>query len=59
MSVKVILFTLVALSMAQQNYQKRYIYLGEDDNPCGIGSGYSDDMKLVINIYGQEPYETI
>ena len=57
MSVKVILFTLVALSMAQQNYQERAIYLGWYDNHCYLSGDYEDDMKLTVIIPGQEPYE--
>ena len=59
MSVKVILFTLVALSMAQQDHQESAIYLGWYDNPCNMADYFQDDMKLVINIYGQDPYEVI
>ena len=53
-SAFLLLSAIVVLTVSQQNYQRRNIWVGPDDSPCNYGSGTKDKVNLVITVPGKE-----
>ena len=53
-SVFLLLSVMIVLTVTQQNYQRRNIWVGPDDSPCNYGSGTKDKVNLVITVPGKE-----
>ena len=53
MSRLMLFLALVLVATAANNYQERYIYLSEQDNPCNFDRE-TDFMYLVVTLDGQQ-----
>ena len=53
--VRLLLLSVIfSLTVAQQNYQIRNLWVDPDDNPCLYGSGTKDKVNLVVNVSDKE-----